>query len=100
MKALARAGNLDGEWAIIVKEICDVEKDAIQNNWMPAPAAYKRAAISLRKQKRYSVEVQILERFQEFNEKFRHGEPLRTVSAQLYERLEKARALRDAQTSI
>jgi len=99
MKALARAGDLDGEWAIIVKDMFDVEKEAIENNWMPAPAVYKRVAVSLRKQKRYAIEVQILERFQKVNEKFRNGQSLYNVSAELYERLEKARTLRDAHTS-
>jgi len=96
MKALARTGDLDVEWAIIVQEMFDVEREAIENQWMPAPGVYKRAAVSLRKQKRYALEVQILERFKRVNEQFRKGQPLYKVSAELYERLQTAKELRDS----
>jgi hypothetical protein len=97
MKLAAVDNDLDREWKTIVQELFDVEKEALENQWMPAPAVYKRAAINLRKQKRYAVEVKMLERFQELTEKHRGGESIYTVAGHMYERLEKARALRDKQ---
>ena len=63
VKELKRQGKLDEAEALILRLIKAVEEEAKAEKWVVAPWYYEQLAIIYRKQKDYTKELGILQRF-------------------------------------
>jgi tetratricopeptide (TPR) repeat protein len=63
VKALKRNGDLDSATKLLLKAIKATEAEAKAKGWAVAPWYFRQLAIIYRKQKNYSAEREILERY-------------------------------------
>lgn len=89
VKGLKRQGRQDELERLLLELIDAVEAEERRKNWGIAPWYYEEAAKLHRKQKKFSREVEVLERY------VREQQGRGSVKTVLAERLEKARVLLD-----
>ncbi len=91
VKSLKRKNKLDEAIFLLKNLVLAVEEEARSKNWDIAPWYYEQLAIIYRKQKDYSSEIRILERY------FQNKKDPETKPPDFVKRLEKAKFLEEKQ---